>query len=117
RASSGRRGLAPVAALPDDLLDFLGGAVERLADLGHRFLVPENSRSASIRRLGDVPDGPVQVHHRIAEKGRSELADALEDVVYRRLILDEVRAPLVGDRVDLLRTFLDRHTGVAHVFE
>src|SRR5262249_43749406 len=115
--SSWRLGLTPLAALPHDLLDLLRGTVESIADLGRGFLVPENLGSTAIGCLGDVLDGAVYVHHGVAEEGRPKLGDAVEDIIDGGPVLGEIGAAFVGDRVDLLATFLDGDARVAHVLE
>src|SRR4030095_11642688 len=101
----------------NDLVDLPGGSPQRLAHFLDRFLVTENQGRAAVGRLRDFSDRAVQVHDGVAEECGAELADPLEDVIDRGLVLGEVRATLLRDRVDLLPALLDLYSGVAQVFE
>jgi hypothetical protein len=59
----------------------------------------------------------VDFHHRLAENAIGEVRYSREYVVDQRLILREVRAPFIGDFVDLLAALFRSRPRVPKVFE
>src|SRR4029077_12349547 len=70
-----------------------------------------------VDRLADVLESAVHFHHRLSENALREVGDAREDVIDERLVFSEIRAPLVGDLVDLFPALLRPRSRVAQVLE
>src|SRR6478609_8490021 len=56
-------------------------------------------------------------HHRLSEDVLREVGDARKDVIDQRLIIREMRPPLVRDLVDLLPALLGPGASVSQILE
>src|SRR5258706_5226021 len=102
--------------LRSDAFDLGRRPIEYLLDLPDLLRSPRRALRC-VDRLADVLESAVHFHHRLSENVLREVGDPREDVVDQRLVLGQMRSPVVGDLVDLLAGLLRPRSRVAQILE